>query len=495
MKNTSADAARQYLFSDGYLGDSFPLPGYFKVSNLENIDLDDIEWDNKPPLITEPIALTQPKGKYGVRQFEILNPYAYIHLVNLITSLENWATFTELLCTPTAVRVYSLPFLGGDEDRKIYRQAFKYFDQKDIIINSLNYEVLAKTDLANFYKTVYTHSLSWAIHGKSLAKKGRRDSSLLGNRLDKLVQNSMSGQTNGLPIGTVISHVLAEVVLKKVDKKISPHLTKLNIEAFRFRDDYRFLCKSEVDARKILEVLGETLNSEFNLTLNDQKTHISRNPVRSSTKSSSNNSPAIYECLKLIKEEGKISSDLFTELLTNIHSSESLNKSFLKHVILALLSTDESKVDIEVSEEDVREQVAMLKSLMDSFGEISPEIFALIDKILSSLNQDDLCSEIVESLYESLRFSDNSIGEIWLHRLAHRWNPDIKESIEQRSSSNPLIALVSMNEPHYWIFDNPSFSSRDKLELEKFMLFMDEEFEAAKDEWLEVEPFLWFVYD
>lgn len=130
-------------------------------------------------------------------------------------------------------------------------------------------------DIANFYGTTYTHSISWALHTKPVAKNHRNDLSYLGNALDKYVQNGQDGQTSGIPIGTDTSFIIAEIILSSIDKTLQEKHPGL--VGFRFYDDYELVCDDEFSARQILADL-ETQVAEYELALNHRKTKIIRLP-------------------------------------------------------------------------------------------------------------------------------------------------------------------------------------------------------------------------
>lgn len=72
---------------------------------------------------------------------------------------------------------------------------------------------LLRADVSNFYDSVYTHTIPWAIHTREWAKKptNRYDMNALGNILDKRAQRGQSDQTIGIPVGPDSSFVMAEV--------------------------------------------------------------------------------------------------------------------------------------------------------------------------------------------------------------------------------------------------------------------------------------------
>lgn len=134
---------------------------------------------------------------------------------------------------------------------------------------------LLETDIENFYHSIYTHSIPWALHGKSIAKE-KRSMDLLGNRLDILMRNGQDGQTIGIPIGPDTSLVLAEVLLSSVDDLITRKLDQL--KGFRYMDDYELCFSNLSDAETALNEIESAL-SHFELDLNPKKTKIKQLPL------------------------------------------------------------------------------------------------------------------------------------------------------------------------------------------------------------------------
>ena len=67
---------------------------------------------------------------------------------------------------------------------------------------------VVRTDVTQFYSSLYTHSIPWALEGKPAAKQniGKNTGP---NRLDKALQGMMDGQTMGVPIGPDTSFLAA----------------------------------------------------------------------------------------------------------------------------------------------------------------------------------------------------------------------------------------------------------------------------------------------
>ena len=137
---------------------------------------------------------------------------------------------------------------------------------------------ILQADISNFYGSIYTHTIPWALHGKAEARaalSGKPSEELLGDTLDKLCRAMQDGQSVGLPVGPDASLLLAEVILSKVDNSV---LAACAGKGFRFIDDYELVFDSELRAIEIRTALQSAL-AEFRLTLNPLKTGIRRLPV------------------------------------------------------------------------------------------------------------------------------------------------------------------------------------------------------------------------
>lgn len=142
-------------------------------------------------------------------------------------------------------------------------------------------------DIAQFYHSIYTHTLGWSLAGKELAKEyksaanSQKDDSKyqlvrIGDEIDQKVRQFQDGQSVGLPIGPDASLLLAEVLLSSVDQHIAQHLQTESIEcvALRSVDDYQIGVRSLGDAEKILNILQQLLRADLELSLNPLKTRI-----------------------------------------------------------------------------------------------------------------------------------------------------------------------------------------------------------------------------
>ena len=132
-----------------------------------------------------------------------------------------------------------------------------------------------QTDIDNFYHSIYTHVIPWALHTKPIAKKQPRDYGLIGNVLDLNIRNSQDQQTLGIPIGPDCSLVAAEIILSTVDMALA---NAGLANGFRYLDDYEFGFATYSEAEQALADLQGQLGV-YELHLNPRKTFLFELPV------------------------------------------------------------------------------------------------------------------------------------------------------------------------------------------------------------------------
>lgn len=139
------------------------------------------------------------------------------------------------------------------------------------VLLAAGYRFMLRTDISRFFPTIYTHSVPWAIHGKTLAKKNRNITpKFFGNLLDLSLRQQQDEQTFGLPIGPDTSHIIAEAIATAVDLELRRRL-KIWPAGFRYVDDYFLFFNKAEDADAALAALTRSLK-DFELQINFEKT-------------------------------------------------------------------------------------------------------------------------------------------------------------------------------------------------------------------------------
>lgn len=196
------------------------------------------------------------RGRGFRRKLSLLNPVAHFNTSSTICA--NWADINRLCCesklSASLPRIDPQPqprraLVPGDHEQSLpnLRAEKRRFAKYSF-----------RGDIANFYPSVYTHTIPWAVHTKSFAKANRGDGHY-GNLLDKNVRNSQDQQTIGIPIGPDTSLVLGELLLSRVDVALQNQFPGLS--GYRFIDDYEICFARRADADTFSTVFEKTLAS------------------------------------------------------------------------------------------------------------------------------------------------------------------------------------------------------------------------------------------
>ena len=229
-----------------------------------------------PPIFNADIAsrpVTHNLKREGLlrRQLSIPNPVNFYQLAPLVAA--NWNDLSQR-CNASTVSISkpisapsgrrAIDVMGGLAKLPVHRAS----------IRSTSKYIL-KTDIESFYQSIYTHSIPWAIHTKSVAKAHRHSSNLVGNQLDKFIRNAQDRQTLGIPISPDTSALIAEIILAATDQKLA---SQLSGSALRYVDDYEIGFASYSQAEAGLALL-QTVLGEYELSINPRKTSIIELPV------------------------------------------------------------------------------------------------------------------------------------------------------------------------------------------------------------------------
>lgn len=224
---------------------------------------------------TLPEAFTQEKAKWtqhvnhnlarsgGLRRkLAVPNPINFFRLANVFDN--NKALLkNEWIKSPFS---RTSPILTGT------RAFANHSDRADPRISiRVGARYLVRTDISQFYHSIYTHSIPWALHTKRRAKTKARDKSLVGNLIDWELQACQLGQTKGVAIGPDTSLGIAELIMASVDQDLNKQCNIIG--GVRFIDDMEFTFKNLSDAENSLAKL-EALLAGFELQLNPRKTHL-----------------------------------------------------------------------------------------------------------------------------------------------------------------------------------------------------------------------------
>lgn len=213
-----------------------------------------------------------------IREIGIPTPMSYQQLCNCIK--DNWPQLCNHFFQCTNNQEYKVSKIHLRKMAKspmIFKMNYDNWKEDgnpelDLLIGS---KFLIHADISKCFPSIYSHSLPWALVGKSNAKltAGSKCKSLWYNQIDHFVQNCKYGETHGLLIGPHTSNLLGEVILSAVDKELCSKKWKYT----RHIDDYTCYVESFEKAHLFLIDLNAELR-KFDLSINDKKTEISLLP-------------------------------------------------------------------------------------------------------------------------------------------------------------------------------------------------------------------------
>ncbi|MBI6125371.1 RNA-directed DNA polymerase [Serratia marcescens] len=166
-----------------------------------------------------------------------------------------------------------------------FSNVFKFYESPEHLHCERDFKFLTKYDISGCFDGIYTHSLPWAIYGKSYSKTHLKPLKYsFGNKFDSLMQKVNYGETNGILIGPEVSRIFAEIILQAVDSEVSARLMERgwrldqDFKIYRYVDDYFVFYNSEECCHQAKMLLQEILK-RFKLSLNKGKEETLSRPM------------------------------------------------------------------------------------------------------------------------------------------------------------------------------------------------------------------------
>ena len=357
--------------------------------------------------------ISNKDGKLSWRPLELIHPVIYVSLINEICDEQNWVNIFSRFAEfgNGVVDCCSAPVMSIDHQTDVATQIRSWWQavEQRSLQYSLEFSHLLHTDVTDCYGSLYTHSISWALHGVEEAKRNRARNALLGNKIDDHIQAGRYGQTNGISQGSVLMDFVAEIVLGYVDKQINQELKdQEDFKILRYRDDYRIFANSDECTEVILKVISDKLRA-VGMKLGVAKTYSCRNVVEGSIK------PDKLAGIEL-QDLGESNAKTIQRQLLRLHSfgQRFPNSGTLRRLVgefHAAISKQDEKPD------DLAVQVAIATDIAC----VSPATFPAIAGILShliSLAPSEEKVTIWTSVMKKMRHVPyNGYLEVWLQRV------------------------------------------------------------------------------
>jgi hypothetical protein len=220
---------------------------------------------------SEPEYYSVPRFGRARRRFSVINPINHFKVAALIA--DEWISIRSFL-RKSKISEFK-PIFDLDGNRTFFGIDFDLIERRTIELLS-KYRSCLRTDISRYYHTIYTHSIPWALYGKSHCKANLHSAnfkSSLGDRLDVVVRQSQQNQTMGIPVGPDTSRVIGEIIGVGLEELMIQSMQNLPERALRYVDDISI----GFDERDSVELLLAAITkafSHFELDINVEKTAV-----------------------------------------------------------------------------------------------------------------------------------------------------------------------------------------------------------------------------
>ena len=293
----SADEALDFLMqNDQYV--TTEMPEYldfdpvltFAREHIADTTIDKCLNDVKPEDMTDANydIMLNKDGKYAVRVLSLSNPFLYYMLAREICAPKHWDAILDdfkVFGSAPHIHVVSIPVIQA-ENESFHKATtilnwWDKFEQASIRM-SLDYRYMFATDITNCYGTIELQTVE-----KALSRKGTASEVDVKTDIVRILTMLRQGRNIGLPQGSTLYDIVAEIVLGYADMLLREELERKGItegyEILRYRDDYKVFANDKDMLERISYTLQHVLES-LNLRLNSAKTRISNSIITDSIK-------------------------------------------------------------------------------------------------------------------------------------------------------------------------------------------------------------------
>lgn len=215
------------------------------------------------------------------RRLTIPNPQGFESLVTVLVS--NWDLFDERFKTDPVKS--SSPHSNSETTGRALTPSLWFPERtRERARLRSNARFALFSDLSQCYSSIYTHSVPWALAGKSVAKKALRSpgrNMVPGGDIDQRIRQIQSGQTKGIPVGPDTSLAIAELILTSIDIELAERMSRRShrngLPALRISDDFEYYATSRGEAEDAL-LSWEMAAAVYELQINPMKTKILEMP-------------------------------------------------------------------------------------------------------------------------------------------------------------------------------------------------------------------------
>ncbi len=245
-------------------------------------------------------VLTNKDGKYAVRPLTLANPFLYYMLARDICGGKAWKAVQEcfkLYGSNRHIRACAIPRVKTAGRKEPFKNAtailnwWKSMEQRSLEL-SLKYRYMFITDITNCFGQINPEQIADALARKDTPHETSANAALAA-RIQRYLRTMQKGKNIGIPQGSSLFALIAEIVLGYTDMLLSLQIAEakkrgtlaenLEYEIIRYVDDYRIFC-NDPEALVTISYMLQHLLEEFNFRMNTSKTRTSTDLITDTLK-------------------------------------------------------------------------------------------------------------------------------------------------------------------------------------------------------------------
>lgn len=430
----------EILLNDGYFTDQ--IPPCFSTQKLSKVNAS---------LILEKVNSISDKKDIDKKCFPIEFSVFKDDILRRTLHFPNLIKYLKLL-KKLSTRFDEYSDLLDSEHTESNAKILKKLDypsnyQKSIIKRNEGFAVYKyklKLDIAHCYESIYSHSITWALVGKDVAKRmylgeiAKNSLYNTGNDFDKLSSALKGNETNGIVVGPYSSRIISEIVLCGLDKELSK-----SFKFTRYVDDYNFYFTSKYECESNLSNIAKILN-EYNFKINTSKIEVIKYPFdlledySSYFKQSERKPYQVYDILQkaqTLEKQGK--------------------KGSYKYALKYILESDKINLNKLSMQETILVFNVLLSILINKPFVARYAVHAISE--LNILFAEDRPVEIINKLLFDEINSNHDQEVLWLLYIIFRYNSKItKENVIkviEKGSDFAIIMILDLLVSHKNMID------------------------------------------
>ena len=240
-----------------------------KIPGINNKTINDLYKVNEKNRINYIKELSE---NYKPGPIKIINKINFDNSIRKIGISNIEDRIIQLMIKQIIEPIFETKFINNSFGFRPNRNCYKAIYNTIKIINNTKYNYIIDIDIEKFYNNINHKIIINRIKELSITDKKLL---LIINKIIKsrlIINNKLIDNNTGIPTGSILSPLLANIVLDKLDKYFIDKYP--NEYLIRYADDIKIITNDLNKAKAIMKDIENYLNNELKLNLNKKKSKI-----------------------------------------------------------------------------------------------------------------------------------------------------------------------------------------------------------------------------